>query len=355
MKSDPATRTDHRWRFLRAGGFDQVRLETAADLLALEQLDQKLWAALACPAKGLELNARTLQLVDTDGDGRIRAPEVIAAVKWAMARLRQPEDLCRGAGELALTAIDESRPEGRQLGAAARQILKNLGKSDALAVTFEDTADVAKIFDKTRFNGDGVVPPEAADDDAVKAAIKEIIDVCGGVADRCGEPGIDRAKLDQFFTEARAFDEWWRKAEADAETVRPLGEATAAAAAAVAAVRDKIDDYFMRCNLAAFDARAASSVNRSEAEYAALAARPLVGVDDEVKAFPIAHVEPEQPLPLDKGINPSWQAAVVQLQADAVKPLLGAKSALTQTDWQSLLAKLVPYGAWQEAKAGALV
>ena len=29
----------HKWRFFRAGGFDQVRLETAADLLALDQLD----------------------------------------------------------------------------------------------------------------------------------------------------------------------------------------------------------------------------------------------------------------------------------------------------------------------------
>jgi hypothetical protein len=35
---------------LRAGGFDQVKLETGADLLNLDQLDQKLWVALACPA-----------------------------------------------------------------------------------------------------------------------------------------------------------------------------------------------------------------------------------------------------------------------------------------------------------------
>ena len=39
----------HRWRFFRAGGFDQVQLETPADLAALRSLDQKLWASLACP------------------------------------------------------------------------------------------------------------------------------------------------------------------------------------------------------------------------------------------------------------------------------------------------------------------
>jgi len=45
----------HQWRFARVGGFDQVRLATGADLLALDQLDQKLWASLSCPTHGLEL------------------------------------------------------------------------------------------------------------------------------------------------------------------------------------------------------------------------------------------------------------------------------------------------------------
>jgi len=61
----------HRWHFVRLGGFDQVRLETGADLLALDQLDQKLWAALSCPTQGLEFDEKTLALIDTDGDGRI--------------------------------------------------------------------------------------------------------------------------------------------------------------------------------------------------------------------------------------------------------------------------------------------
>ena len=33
----------HKFKFFRAGGFEQVRIDTAADLLALKELDQKLW------------------------------------------------------------------------------------------------------------------------------------------------------------------------------------------------------------------------------------------------------------------------------------------------------------------------
>src|SRR2546426_7063422 len=102
-KETGATRTHHRWRFFRAGGFDQVRLDTAADLLNLDQLDQKLWVALSCPARGLEFDTQTLQLIDTDKDGRIRVPEIIAAVKWAGAMLRNPAELIRGTSSLPLS------------------------------------------------------------------------------------------------------------------------------------------------------------------------------------------------------------------------------------------------------------
>lgn len=75
------TPSRHTWRFFRAGGSDQVALETAADLRQLRHLDPTLWVALACPVRGLEFDERTLALMDSDGDGRIRIPEVLAAVE----------------------------------------------------------------------------------------------------------------------------------------------------------------------------------------------------------------------------------------------------------------------------------
>ncbi|CRI65418.1 hypothetical protein THIOKS12340031 [Thiocapsa sp. KS1] len=63
---------EFRWRFHRLGGFDQVRIETGADVCHLAELDQKLRATLSCPTTGLELDAHTLTLLDTDEDGRIR-------------------------------------------------------------------------------------------------------------------------------------------------------------------------------------------------------------------------------------------------------------------------------------------
>ena len=102
-----------RWRFFRAGGFDQVRLDTGAELLAIGNLDQKLWVALSCPTTGIEFDTRTLTLLDSDGDGHIRAPELIAATQWAGARLKDVETLAAGLSGVAPAAIREDDEEGR--------------------------------------------------------------------------------------------------------------------------------------------------------------------------------------------------------------------------------------------------
>ncbi|MGA2402887.1 MAG: hypothetical protein ABSG91_14475 [Syntrophobacteraceae bacterium] len=135
-----------QWRFSRLGGFDQVRLETGEELRYLDQLDQKLWATLSCPTHGLELDSRTLDLIDKDRDGRIRAPEILACVKWVLSVLKSPNDLTRRAEALPLSAINDTNPEGSRLFGSAKQILANLWKPDAAFITPEDTEDTVRIF-----------------------------------------------------------------------------------------------------------------------------------------------------------------------------------------------------------------
>jgi hypothetical protein len=344
----------HGWRFFRAGGFDQVKLERGADFANLDQLDQKLWVALACPTTGLEFNSKTLRLIDTDKDGRIRAPELIAAVKWTVSLLKNPDSLVKGDAALPLTAINDTTPEGKQLLASAKQTLANLGKANATEISVADTADTAKIFGQTTFNGDGIIPAEAAGDDATKAVINDIIACLGAETDRSGKPGVNQAKVDQFFADATAYSDWHKKAGSE-KSILPLGEATAAASAAVKAVKAKVDDYFARCRLAAFDSRAINALNRQETEYLAVAAKDLTITAAEVAGFPLARVEAGKLLPLTQGVNPAWVDAMATLKTAAVNPLLGDQTAITEADWAELCGKLAAYDAWAAGKAGASV
>jgi hypothetical protein len=346
--------TNHTWKFFRAGGFDQVRLDTGADLMALDQLDLKLWVALACPTTGLEFDKATLALIDTDKDGRIRAPEIIAAAKWAGNCLKNPDELLKSSPALPLAAFNDATPEGKQLLASAMQILATLKKADATAVTVEDASQVTEKFVETVLNGDGIIIPETAKDEATKQVINDIISCLGSDVDRSGKPGISQAKVDQFFADAQSCSDWHKKAEAD-KAVLPLGDATAAAVAAVKAVKTKVDDYFTRCRLAAFDPRASNALNREEKEYLAFAAKDLTITSAEIAGFPLARVEAGRPLPLTLSVNPAWADAVAKFQNDAVKALLGDKNALTEADWGELLAKLGPYECWSAGLAGGSV
>jgi hypothetical protein len=344
----------HLWKFFRAGGFDQVRLETGADLLALDELDQKLWVALACPTTGLEFDAKTLAMIDADKDGRIRAPELMAAVNWAAGCLKNPDDLFKGSAELPLNAINDSSAEGKQLLASARGILNNLGKRDALAITLDDTLDTEKIFAQTCFNGDGIVPADSAEDEAIRALINEIIACCGAIPDRSGKPGVDQTRVDLFFAEAQAYSDWWIKSESD-RSILPLGPSTPAAFASFQAVKAKLEDYFTRCRLAAFDPRALTALNREEKEYLAFSAKDLTLASVEIAGFPLAQIAANKPLPLDESLNPAWSAAMAKFTADVVRPILPGNCTISQEEWRLVKERFASHEAWVAAKAGSKV
>lgn len=344
----------HSWKFFRTGGLDQVALETGADLLNLEHLDQKLWVALSCPVKGLELDERTLALIDADNDGRIRIPELIAAIKWAAARLKDPGELVKGAPALPLAAINDATPEGRAVLASARQILATFGRKDAAAIAAAESDDTAAIFAASPLNGDGVIPPEATEDPAVQALIKDIIASVGGAKDRAGKLGVTAEQIGRFFDELKSYAEWLEKSAA--KDIAVLGEATGAAVSALKAIRAKADDYFARCRLAAFDPRAVKALNRSEDEYLKVAAADMKLTAEEVAGFPLARIEAGRPLPLFEAVNPAWAAALAQLHAAAVTPVHGAEQrTLSEAEWAALNAKFAPYETWLGGKAGSAV
>ena len=355
MASSNLEHGEHRWKFFRAGGFDQVHLEHGSDLMALDQLDPKLWVALSCPTHGVALDDRTLELIDTGGDGRIRVPEIIEAVKWAGSLLKNADDLTKRSPELSLASIDNDSPEGKKLLDSAKHILKSLGKEKAAVITIEDVTDTAKIFAQTKFNGDGIIPPDSSDDPAIRQMIQDIIDCLGPEIDRSGKEGVSQTKVDQFFAEADAYLKWRQSAETDGANILPLGNATFSAAEAMSSVKIKINDYFARCRLAAFDHRAMNAMNRQAEEYLSFAEKNLSPDVEEVAGFPLARVDAGKPLPLREGINPAWIAPIARFVAGVVEPLLGEKSNLQESEWNVLLAKFSGYESWLSQKAGASV
>ena len=339
----------HTWNFFRAGGFDQVQLDTGADLLALKDLDQKLWVALSCPTRGIEFDTVTLDLIDSDGDGHVRVNEILAAIAWAGGLLKRADLLVEGTDSLALSDIDDSKEEGRNVLLSARHILKNLGRPEETQISMADVADIGKFVSGLTFNGDGVITAAQVDDADLRSTIEDIVKCAGSAADLSGDAGLNQEITDRFFADATAHSDWYARGEADS-VILLMGDKTQAAADAFYAISDKVSDYFTRCQLAAYDARAAVPLSRSIEDYQLLAAQELSAKNTEVAGFPLASIAAGKPLSLTEGNNPAWQARLDKLNELVISPVLGNKKTLTDQEWLSLCGKFAAFEAWQAEK-----
>lgn len=214
----------------------QAALEKGEDIANLAELDRKYWLALSMPVKGVRFDTRMLELMDTDGDGRIRTAEVLAAIEF----------------------------------------LKSKG------------VDLGTLF-----------TPDEEDR-------KRLADVLAKQADLAK---VAPSKDDQAALEA------WEKAGLTKD-VAPLGDATAAAEASLAAVESVIDAYFTPPE-----------------------DMPLV-TDDADKLLPLSASH----------LNPKHQAAILDFAAKCAFPILGERESLDRQDWKKVKDSFAPYRAWKTSR-----
>jgi len=333
----------HRWHFFRAGGVDQVSLTSAADLLALPELDQKLWVALAMPSTGVDLDRETLALIDLAHDGRIRVSDVLDTICWIEATFARPEDVLRSASSVELAAIKDPK-----VVAAAKRMLSDLGQPASTSISVDDANAITKAFSDTKLNGDAIVTPASADDPELRHVIEDVIACAGSVADRSGKPGVSQVQADALFAAVDERVAWLRKGRDPA--LAPLGTATTAAADALAAVRPKIEDFFTRCRVAAFDPRGATALAGQEPELVALATRTLSATDEELARLPLSRIDPKGELSLVSGLNPAWADRVRAFVDAAVTPVLGASKRLTAAELAQIVERFAAFEAWRAAR-----
>ncbi len=342
----------HIWNFSTIGGVKRVHLESGDDLVNLPSLDPKLWTALSCPVHGLEIDQRTLELIDSDNDGQIRVPEVIAAVTWILSVLKNPDDLLKQEGALPLSAINVECETGKTLLGSATIILKNLGLEDNTVITAEETSDTARIFAASRFNGDGVITADTPQDPDLVIALNDIMKCVGSVPDRSGKDGIDETLLKNFGDQCVAYQSWYDRIELDRASILPFGEETETALQLYLALKAKVDDFFIRCQLAAFDPASAAMLNLQASRVESITAKDLSACLDEIATYPIAKIEANNVLPLVNGINPAWEKTLAGFKKTIADVLFAKRETLTENEWNSIGTTFAAYQRWKDGKEG---
>lgn len=345
----------HIWQFARVGGVNRVTLERGADLANLDQLDQKLWTALSCPADGLELSPQTLQLIDTDNDGKVRVPEILEAVNWLISLINNPDDLISRPRSLPLSAIDTSGEEGQALLASARQILQYLGKPEATELSVAETSDTEAIFAGTAFNGDGVITALSTDNEELQKLIAEIGTVTGTTRDRSGEEGISEEQIEAFFTKCEACLKWHDLSKEQEKEILPFGEKTREAYQLFLLLKAKIDDYFLRCRLAEFDPASAETLNALTARIETINDKNISECLAQIEDFPLAKIEAGMPLSFLKPVNPAWHEKLEEFRS-----LIGIATGnhpeiISEQSWREISSRFNAFAAREQEKPGGAI
>lgn len=342
---------NYDWKFSTIGGVTRVNIDCGEDIAHLDELDQKLWTTLSCPITGLEIDEKTMQMLDTNGDGRIHVNEVIAAAKWLTSVIKNPDVLTRREDTFHLSDFNQDNEEGKRLYDSATHIVENLDHGKDF-ITVADVSDSMAIFAKTRFNGDGIITANSTDDADLKGIIGNIIGMVGSTTDRSGDTGVNTDHIEKFYADLADFTAWKEAGEAGKDGIFVYGDNTAAATAAIDAIKTKLDDYFMRCKLAAFDAGSTTALDVSTAKIGEISNKNLSECNDEISTYPLTHVNAEMKLMLNAGINPAWKAAFNNLKTLVFDVEYPDAEFITEEQWDAVQAKVGAYRAYMAAKKG---
>ncbi len=339
-------------RYFRAGGFNQLVIETAADLRLIPDLEASLWVATSCPTRGLEIDAKTLDCIDRDGDGRVRLPELRAAIRWLLTVLSDYDSVVLGSDCIELRQLDATHPEGARLHAAARRVLGNTGADADDRICLAQVEDRSRIYAAVESNGDGVVPPEASDDAELTAVIREIMAVVGGTRDRSGLMGVTASGVADFFKVLDEYARWYREARPEGGAVNadvlPLGDRTAAALAVFETVESLAEEFFRKCRVVGFDPRTAGFMNFSAATLAGLEHQSADERDALLRRMPVSHIGAGEALRLRGAVNPAYAANFEAFADKVVEPLFGEPlDNLSEAQWRAISARLQPYRKWR--------
>lgn len=275
----------YNWNFTYVGGVPRVQIASGEDIAHLDELNETMWTVLSCPVKGLEIDEKSLDYIDTNKDGLVHVTEVVATAKWLCGVINNPELLTRSVDTLALNALNTDNEDGTKLLEAAKKVLEGVGKADATEISLADSSScLAAVMEKKL------------------AALK---------AER----------------------------EAQTEVVAPFADQTDAVAEAYAALDAKVKDFFLRSRLAQF-AEKATVLDIQEEQVQGISAANLTEKTADIAAYPLFRITGTDVIALDATVNPAWAA-----QWAVVKPLFSED--ITEAAWNEVGAKLAAFAGYK--------
>lgn len=339
-----------KYRFQRFGRTYHLRIESPEDLEKILTLDEALWVATNAPIATINADPVFLANLDVDQDGRIRVAELRNGVQWLLDHLQERGEIENDQTTLRLDSLNKEAPDAGSIIASARKISRRSGNDDARSISLKEVRRIISLEEKGGLDDAGIVLTEAAADEDIQQFLNDIVTTMAGKAHRSGASGVDRDSLNEFLAEINEYLKWQEKGVLDSPTdvndLMPLGEETHAAFRTFRRLREKIDQFFLLCQLLAVQPSAGELLGSPEhlqhdSVYDADAVRKFLSDS------PIAPPNEEGVLFLTEQVNPYFAHHIKRFRQRLIEPILGNKvDKLDEQQWEKIKQTLLLHQIW---------
>lgn len=344
--------------FRNYGGSYQISIEKGEDLENIFKLDEAHWAATSVPIEILNCDKKFLEYLDTDRNKRIRTDEVKEGVSYILSLVKDPS-IIDGNDELLLSDINTETEKGKLIKQTAEIILKNIGIEDKEKINLSYVRDLQNIMSKAGSNGDGVITPESAEKKDVSEVIKVIMQTIGTKMDASGQPGVDKEIVSTFFLQCQEYIEWAKQGEIpegkEKTEIMIFGNETPALYNILTRIREKIDQFFILSSLLKFDEKTEQLIKLNEEITGQIDIENEEILVEKLKKMPVAPLNKEMVLYLDKDINILFKKDVEEFKEKLFNKIYPDTDKLTQQQWEEIKNMFLNYKLWFESKKGKKV
>jgi hypothetical protein len=342
-------------QFERIGRVEHLRISDCNGLAGVMEIDEAHWIATSAPVSGLRADAVFLSLVDSDANGRIRADELVEAIQWLMAHLKDAKGINEQSSTLRLDAIDTTTDDGERILAQIQKILCRMGKEDQLTISLDDIRTLKATIEQSTVSEAGIVMPDATESQQVKALLQTIVMVTGGADHPSGQKGVGSAQLAMFLNDAQQFEKWLGRKEEVEQTLAAFGDQAVQAYELYRQMAPKFDSYFAQCLALTQDPNLASRFALPAERVQATDFQDMNSVKSLLRDAPIAKPTPDQVYRLDQPTNTVYIKLIKRIATEILVPLQMDTDDITSKEWQQIHETFKDYDQWVKDKPASAI
>ncbi|MBL4700987.1 MAG: hypothetical protein JKX85_07000 [Phycisphaeraceae bacterium] len=332
--------------FERIGRVEQLRITDCRGLAGILEIDQAHWIATSAPIASLRVDPVFLARIDSDQNGRIRADELCAAIRWLLGHLKDPRGVNEQSDTLILGTIDTTSEEGERIFAQIEKILCRLDKENQQSITLDDIRTLKRTIEQSNVSEAGIAIVDAADNEKAHELLTAIVAVTGGADHPSGHKGVGTPQLSAFLEDFKQYEKWVEKEDQVRESLTVFGQSYQQAYELYRQMAPKFDSYFAQCLALTQDPTLASRFALPADRVQATDFHDLNSVRQLLSDAPIAKPCPKQTYSFEQPTNTVYIKALKRFADEILVPLNMDTLNVTAQQWQLVHETFHDYDQW---------